>query len=177
MSGTQLREKPHGISRMEDVTGEVSVIAPAASSPEVPPPPPLPPLSESGNQELEASLRKALDAGDLGQLCRTLGEAFCLPSRTPRVEGYDSGSDTTAPADQDQSSSELGTGSEIGGDGSTVAMERARCSSSRDDQKLIGHGVNSNVSAVATAAEVSLQNPVCHLLKLNLSNEGFLGCL
>lgn len=173
MSGTQQKETPHGISRVEDVTGEVSVIAPVASSPQVPPPPP--PVSESGNQELEASLRKALDAGDLGKLCRTLGEAFCLPSRTPRLEGYDSGSDTTAPADQDQSSSELGTGSEIGGDGGTV-MERAPLSSSRDDQKPIGRGMNSNVSAVATAAEVSRQNPVCHLLKINLSNEGFLAC-
>lgn len=117
---------------------------------------PLPARRESGNQELEAALQKALDADDLGELCKTLGEAFCLPTRSPRAEGYDSESDTTAPADQDQSSSESGTGSETGGEGGTSVSRPASCTGASDGTEAARKRSEGNVAAVASAAEVML---------------------
>lgn len=110
------------------------------------------PQVSTGNKHLEDALRRALDADDLGRLCKTLGEAYCLPARTPRVVGYDSGSDTTAPADQDQSSSESGAGSEAGGDASfaTTAPAAAIAGTAGGGGKV----TEGNVEAVATAAEV-----------------------
>ena len=108
------------------------------------------------NEALEAAIRHALEGStkDLGRLCKTLGESFCLPStRSARVAGYDSGSDTTAPADQEHSSSsESGVGSETCGE--------AFVSTSTGPTGLVGKGKGSkeledgNVRAVATAAEV-----------------------
>lgn len=71
--------------------------------------------SVDSNKDLEHALQQALDSQDLGRLCKTLGDNYCLPSRAPRAAGSadDSGSDTTAPAGH-SSCSESGTGSEVG---------------------------------------------------------------
>ncbi|CAM9737206.1 unnamed protein product, partial [Laminaria digitata] len=108
------------------------------------------------NEPLEAAIRHALEgsAKDLGRLCKTLGESFCLPSTRPtRAAGYDSGSDTTAPADQEHSSSsESGVGSETCGEAACV-------SSSTGPTSVVGTTKSSkeledgNVRAVAAAAE------------------------
>ena len=105
------------------------------------------PAQEVGrNKALEAAIRHALEGStkDLGRLCKTLGESFCLPSTRPtRTVGYDSGSDTTAPADQEHSSSsESGVGSETCGEA---------CVSTGKGSKELEDG---NVRAVAAAAEV-----------------------
>lgn len=101
------------------------------------------------DKELEEALRAAL-AGpgkDLGLLCKTLGDKFCLePRRSSREDsqaGGDSGSDTTSPTDQEHSSSEtdgdIGSASGSGG-GSSSTAERDR----RED----------DLQAVSAAAKV-----------------------
>lgn len=126
-----------------------------------PPVPPTQPMTSPDkiNHELEAALRKALNGGDTGKVCKILGDAFCLPSRSPNVlcDGYES--DTTAPGDQDQTSSESGNGSETGGDGSTAMAQGASNSTSADSSKSPEKAVRSNVSAIASAAEVSSWSP------------------
>lgn len=130
-----------------------------------PPPAPLEPAAATAgaeapvgrNEALEAAIRHALEGStkDLGRLCKTLGESFCLPSTRPaRAVGYDSGSDTTAPADQEHSSSsESGIGSETCG-------EACVSTSTGPTIGLVGKGKGSkeledgNVRAVAAAAEV-----------------------
>lgn len=68
-------------------------------------------LAERRNCDLEAAIRDALEgpSKDLGRLCMILGEEFCLPptslAQQRATSGEDFDSDTTAPADQDQSSS------------------------------------------------------------------------
>lgn len=125
-----------------------------------PPPASLEPAAAEApggrNEALEAAIRHALEGStkDLGRLCKTLGESFCLPSTRPaRVAGYDSGSDTTAPADQEHSSSsESCVGSETCGE--------AFVSTSTGPTGLVGKGKGSkeledgNVRVVAAAAEV-----------------------
>lgn len=115
------------------------------------------------NEELEVALRRALEGSpkDLGGLCKALGEAFCLPNSVPpRAAGYDSGSDTTAPADQEQSSSESAAGSEMGGDGSGNAIISAASGSAsgigRGAAAAGGKEVDKNIRALADAAEVTL---------------------
>lgn len=123
------------------------------------------------NEVLEVALRRALEGSpkDLGGLCKTLGEAFCLPSSVPpRVAGYDSGSDTTAPADQEQSSSsESGAGSETGGDGGSgnaaimPTGASGSASSGRGAGAAGGKEVDRSVRALADAAEVSMSRLSC----------------
>lgn len=106
------------------------------------------------NERLEAAVRQALDGStkDLGRLCKTLGESFCLPSARPaRAVGcYDSGSDTTAPADQEHSSSESGVGSETCGEASVSTAPTGVVGTGKGSKEL-EHG---NVRAVAMAAGV-----------------------
>lgn len=113
------------------------------------------PAQVGRNEHLEAAVRQALDDStkDLGRLCKTLGESFCLPSVRPaRAVGcYDSGSDTTAPADQEHSSSsESGVGSETCGEAS-VSTGPTGVVGTGNGSKEPEHG---NVRAVATAAGV-----------------------
>lgn len=136
--------------------------------------PPILPLEEAApkapeerNEELEIAIRAALDGPDkdLGRLCKTLGEKFCLappPSsrsrRGPkrgvvRAAGYDSGSDTTSPADQEHSSS----GSETGGDhaaATTAVSGGAGCDDVNEQDEVL--------QAVAAAARVRCACiPIC----------------
>lgn len=131
------------------------LLTPAALEPAAPP---VTPTLCGRNAELEVAVRQALEGPtrDLGRLCKTLGEAFCLPSfrSAPRAAGYDSGSDTTAPADQEHSSSES-NGSETWGDVGVGASGSSAGGSSGGK----GHGKgleDGNVQAVAAAAEVSV---------------------
>lgn len=133
-----------------------------------PPAPPAPPAGSGRNEQLEVEVRQALEgpSSDLGRLCKTLGEAFCLPSfRAPRAAGYDSGSDTTAPADQEHSSSESATGSETGGDVTMAATTSTAAANAvvATGGKYLEDG---NVRAVAAAAEVSQLSLLLLLLLL-----------
>lgn len=119
--------------------------------------------SEGRNEQLEDAIRKALEGPgkDLGRLCKILGEVFCLPSpgSSARLTGYDSGSDTTSPADQDQSSSESGNHSELGGDALPVlAAGQGGASSGENQTKKYEDG---DVRAVAAAAKVRLVSFAC----------------
>lgn len=102
------QEKPPALP----VEGATAAAAPAAGT--------------ERNEKLEIAIRASLSGlnKDLGRLCKTLGEAFCLSPLRPTaagVAGYDSGSDTTSPADQEHSSS----GSETGADHAATAAAAA----------------------------------------------------
>lgn len=119
--------------------------------------------SEGRNEQMEDAVRKALEGPgkDLGRLCKILGEAFCLPSpgSSARSAGYDSGSDTTSPADQDQSSSESGNHSELGGDAVPLLVAGQGDAISGENQtKKYEDG---DVRAVAAAAKVRLVPFAC----------------
>ncbi|CAM9391155.1 unnamed protein product, partial [Ectocarpus sp. 4 AP-2014] len=98
------------------------------------------------DQELEQALRAAL-AGpgkDLGMLCKTLGDRFCLEPRRSSGEGTqavcDSGSDTTSPADQEPGSSETDGDSSSAsgsGDGSSSSSSTAERESREDDLQAV----------------------------------------
>ena len=109
-----------------------------------------------GNKELEFAVRKALEGPekDLGRLCKILGEAFCLPSpvASARAANYDSGSDTTSPADQDHSSSESGNFSEPGGD--VIPQPAAGQAGSCGGRNRAKDFEDGDVRAVAAAAKV-----------------------
>lgn len=119
--------------------------------------------SEGRNEQLEDAVRKALEGPgkDLGRLCKILGEAFCLPSpgSSARSAGYDSGSDTTSPADQDQSSSESGNHSELGGYALPLLVV-GQCDASSGDNQTKKYE-DGDVRAVAAAAKVRLVSYAC----------------
>ncbi|CAN0326692.1 unnamed protein product, partial [Ectocarpus fasciculatus] len=106
------------------------------------------------NEELEQALRAAL-AGpgkDLGLLCKTLGDKFCLePRHTSREDAHapgDSGSDTTSPADQEQSS-------ETDGDSSSASGSGGGGSSSSSSSTAEREGREDDLQAVSAAAKIS----------------------
>lgn len=122
---------------------------------------------EERNEELEIAIRGALEGPDkeLGRLCRTLGDNFCLAPHRPKhsvqaAAGYDSGSDTTSPADQEHSSSS--SGSETGGDHAAVprgAPGEGGGGSSDNGKDMTDSGGDDEhdeiLQAVAAAARVS----------------------
>lgn len=122
---------------------------------------------EERNEELEIAIRGALEGPgkDLGRLCKTLGENFCLAPPRPkkrvvRAAGYDSGSDTTSPADQEHSGSSSG-GSETGGDHAAAAVSgggggRDKAAHDSEDDE---HG--EVLRAVAAAARVRCAMCAC----------------
>lgn len=123
---------------VQDATPGPAVAGDEHAAQKKPPSPPLEAEAVPRNEKLEAAIRTNLEGPDkdLGRMCRALGENFCLAPPRPkaaRASGYDSGSDTTSPADQDQSSS----GSETGGDHAGVSGGAAQsddgCRSSGDD--------------------------------------------
>lgn len=114
------------------------------------------------NEELEIAIRGALEGPDkdLGRLCKTLGENFCLapprPRAAVRAAGYDSGSDTTSPADQEHSSGSS-SGSETGGDhhAATAVSGGAAGGGQDKDSSEQQQQQDDILQAVAAAARVS----------------------
>lgn len=143
---------------------------------------PAPPLPEEAaanapaverNEELEVAIRGALQGPDkdLGRLCKTLGENFCLapprPKRAVGAEGYDSGSDTTSPADQEHSST---SGSETGGDHAAAVSGGAPSGPSSGKDNGGGGEQDEILQAVAAAARVSREGRTfCHVCVSNPS--------
>ncbi|CAN0181426.1 unnamed protein product, partial [Ectocarpus sp. 12 AP-2014] len=108
------------------------------------------------DQELEQALRAAL-AGpgkDLGLLCKTLGDRFCLePRRSSREDTQavcDSGSDTTSPGDQEPSSSETdGDSSSASGSGGGSSISSSSSSTAERESR------EDDLQAVSAAAKIS----------------------
>ncbi|CAB1114735.1 unnamed protein product [Ectocarpus sp. CCAP 1310/34] len=107
------------------------------------------------DQELEQALRAALagPAKDLGLLCKTLGDRFCLePRRSRRKDTQavcDSGSDTTSPADQEPSSSETD------GDSNSASGSGGGSSSSSSSSTAERESREDDLQAVSAAAKIS----------------------
>lgn len=136
--------------------------------------PPVPSVPGGRNKELEVAIKKALEgpSKDLGLLCKTLGEAFCLPSvpapsqaqALPKVAGYDSSSsETTAPTELSSSGSEADvvvaaevttddpdSGTRAGGSAND-GIDGPPNATASSSEECGGHG---HVVAVAEVAEV-----------------------
>lgn len=123
------------------------------------------------NEELEIAIQGALEGPgrDLGRLCKTLGEHFCLAPPRPkavRAVGYDSaGSDTTSPADQEHSGgSSSSSGSETGRDHAAVSGGAPRGTSSGKNNKADAER-DETLQAVAAAARVRKSCCACRLAR------------